>query len=427
YDAESGDCWGPCGLGYYVTSRILWDLGEARRLEERIDDFLEKSFGTAMEPMREFYRLSNADTSRRPPADLVGRMYRQLDAARRATTDPRVLARINDLVLYTRYAELYYGYAGGRGSADEVARHAWRIRKTMMVHSYGIWCELLGQKAALDPGHPMKDENPIGLDEIDRILADGIAANVPVDTGFESVAFSRNLVAAGPLLPLRAAATGSFPTHPQDRQRYLVWMPERGGTLDLVVTVEKVWANRMPEIRLLSELETSGRPVAVDSSCRPDGKPRTVRLQTPYGGLHTVETVDGGDYTRIEWPAGMPLTIESGIDTPGVTEHFRGAWTMVFYVPRGTRVIGGWASRVANWAPRISGTLLDPSGKVAFDFGVADEGWFKVAVPEGQDGQLWTFNNSQGQRLLMTVPPCLARSGEELLLPAEVVAADARH
>jgi hypothetical protein len=34
------------------------------------------------------------------------------------------------------------------------------------------------------------------------------------------------------------------------------------------------------------------------------------------------------------------------------------------------------------------------------------------------DGKLWRFDHSQGQRLLMTVPPCLARNAAELLLPA---------
>jgi hypothetical protein len=42
------------------------------------------------------------------------------------------------------------------------------------------------------------------------------------------------------------------------------------------------------------------------------------------------------------------------------------------------------------------------------------------------DGKLWRFEHCQGQRLLMTVPPYLARNGAELLLPAEVVAADSK-
>ncbi len=120
----------------------------------------------------------------------------------------------------------------------------------------------------------------------------------------------------------------------------------------------------------------------------------------------------------------MPVTAKSGIATPGVTSHFRGQWSLYFYVPKGTHVVGGWASRIANWAPRISGKLLDSSGREAFDFGKADEGWFRVPVPEGEDGKLWKFENSQGQRLLMTVPPYLARTSEELLLPSEVVEKD---
>ncbi len=94
YDAESGDCWGPCGLGYYFASRILWDVDEAARLDEIREDFLEKSFGKAKEPMHEFYRLITDDKQRRPLGDLVGRMYRQLDAALKATNDPAVRKRL---------------------------------------------------------------------------------------------------------------------------------------------------------------------------------------------------------------------------------------------------------------------------------------------------------------------------------------------
>jgi hypothetical protein len=166
--------------------------------------------------------------------------------------------------------------------------------------------------------------------------------------------------------------------------------------------------------------------VATDESYKPDGKTYDVRLKTPYGGLHRVEALDGGDYTKIAWPAGVPVTVESGIDTPAVTSHFRGAWSFYFYVPKGAKAVGGWSSRVANWAPRPSGKLLDPDGKEVFDFGKAEEGWFRVPVPPGQDGKLWKFQDSQGQRLLMTVPPYLARRAEDLLLPAEVVEADAK-
>ena len=47
-----------------------------------------------------------------------------------------------------------------------------------------------------------------------------------------------------------------------------------------------------------------------------------------------------------------------------------------------------------------------------------------MEVPAGQDGKLWKFDQCVGQRLLMTIPPILARTSAELLLPEEVVARD---
>ena len=37
--AESSDNWGPMGLGYYLASRILWNIDEANRVDELKSDF----------------------------------------------------------------------------------------------------------------------------------------------------------------------------------------------------------------------------------------------------------------------------------------------------------------------------------------------------------------------------------------------------
>ena len=422
YDAESGDCWGPCGLGYYVASRVLWDVREAGRVDAIVADFLEKAFGTAREPMREFYALINEDTQRRSPSDIVGRMYRHLAAARAATSAPHVHRRIDALTLYTRHAELMYAHQNGAASKDDVARHDYRIRKTMMVHSYGMWARLLSQKDAHTEGHPLKNEEPHSAAEIAALIEKGIAKNQPVEPGFAGVEFSKTLVPATPL-KLAKVEPGSFPSEAQDRQRYFVWM-EKPGVMDLKITVKKRWANRTPKLELFSPLEVTLAPVAVREDYKADNAERPLALTTPFPGMHRIETYDGGDYTRIAWPAGTPVTIESGIETPEVTSHFRGPWTLYFYVPRGTKLVGGWASRVANWAPKVSGKLLASDGREMLDFAKLEDGFFKVEVPPGTDGALWKFERSHGQRLLMTVPPYLARSGEELLLPREVVEAD---
>lgn len=424
YDAESGDCWGPCGLGYWMTSRMLWDLKDATRTKELTEDFLTRAFPGATEPMRAFYTLINFDGQRRSSGDLLGRMYRHLDAARRATADIAVRRRIDDLVLYTHHVELYTAAADGRGSRDEVVRHDWRMRTSMMVHSYGLWCRLLNQQAALDPKHPLKDGSPFSEAEITGFISNGITTYQPVDPGFTPVTFSTTLVPAAEKLKFNSVPAGRFPDAPQDQQRWWLWLPQAGG-LDSEVTVHKRWANRVPKQSLWAAASVHPDAVAVDESQKADGQARKLVLRSPHTGLHRLETLDGGDHTFITWPK-IPVTIESGIDTPGVTSHMRGGWTLSFYVPRGTKLVGGWASRIANWAPPVSGRLLDGEGKVALDFSGRGDGWFTVPVPTGQDGKLWTFVDTQGQRLLMTVPPYLARSGEELLLPREVVETDAR-
>ena len=52
-------------------------------------------------------------------------------------------------------------------------------------------------------------------------------------------------------------------------------------------------------------------------------------------------------------------------------------------------------------------------------------GYFSIPVPDNQDAKLWRFHHGNGRRLLMTVPPYLARNAKELLLPHEVVNRDA--
>ena len=66
-------------------------------------------------------------------------------------------------------------------------------------------------------------------------------------------------------------------------------------------------------VKLFSPQDVTLNAVASDESYKPDGKTYEITLKTPYAGLHKVDFVDGGDFTRIEWPAGWPVTIESGI------------------------------------------------------------------------------------------------------------------
>ena len=428
YDCESGDAWGPYGLGYYVGARTMWDTNEASRVDELVADFLNKAFGPAKTPMGEFYTLINVDNTRRSASDQIGRMYRHLAAARKlAAGRADILRRIDDLILYTRYVELYRKQASSGAVEDRNAMitFVYRMRETMMIHAYGIWARTVGQGAAGDPNFALKSDAPITEAERLAILDAGIAANEPVDVGFSAIGFSQDYVPAT-TLRLAEKPLGHFPAQPQDSHEYYIWVDKAPMDIHMQVTVELRWNIRPHKITLFSPLEVNVEAVAESGIAKPDGKSYDVVLHTPYEGLHRVTVVDGGDVTRIVWPEGMPVMLPSAIDSPSVASHFRGAWTLYCYVPKGTKVVGGWAARIANWAPRISGVLRDGDDTVMLDFRTVEDGWFSVPIPEGQDGKLWKFENSQGIRQLMTIPPCFARSGSELLLPREVVERDAK-
>ena len=60
-----------------------------------------------------------------------------------------------------------------------------------------------------------------------------------------------------------------------------------------------------------------------------------------FGGLHRLEWTDGNDMTRVAWPEGLPLTFRSTLEEP---LRLQGRWSLVFYVPRGTRKVGGFTT-----------------------------------------------------------------------------------
>ena len=414
YISESTDAWGPYGLGFYVAARTMWDVDEADRVDEIIDDFLMRAFGPAREPMGAFYHLITEDLKYRSNSDLAGRMYRHLaKARRRAAGHDDVLRRIDHLIAYTRFVELKH-----KGDQGRWLTFTYRMRASSMAAYYQIWSRLLSEQAAHDPNHELKDDTPLSRQELDTILARGIANNQPTERGFEPVIFSRKLVPAAERLRLPDLPLGSYRPNAQQFQQYYIWIDEAPADFSLKVTVQKVWDTRPRHIRLYAVEDDGTKTELADiTSVKPDGKTYKVALHTPLAGLHWVRIDDGGDYTRIVWPEGMPLTVDSDA-SPFQMRPEAGPWTLYCYVPKGTRVVGGWSQEGRD------GTLRDSDGNVRYDFSKVENGWFSVPVPAGQDGKLWLFERNQGMRQLMTIPPYLARSGRELLLPREVVERD---
>jgi hypothetical protein len=422
--AESSDNWGCSGFGYYLATRMLWDVKEAKNADTLRTDFLDKAFGSAHKPMADYYRLIDAKSKPLLTDDLLGRMYGKLEAARGMTDDAKVRARIDDLVLYTRYVELWSDYSAAQGEErqkrfETMIKHALRMRKSMMIHTHGLVRDLPNRdKAVTLPKeakgtkagkNPWISDEPFGAAEIAAILKAGIATRKLFD--FEPVAFSDDLVPAS-RLKLPNVKTGSAGNYSRGVRNFFTYIDKAPAEIKLHAVGGLVYQNKGDAVfSLYPAEEAEGKSVA-EGKVVPDSAEREVILKTTYKGLHRIEVSDHSAGTRTSWPDGMPMTLVSRPDTP---VNFAGRWTMYFYVPKGTKTIGGYASG--------AGDLLDSTGKKVHTFD-KQAAYFSVPVPAGQDGKLWKFSNSIGQRLLMTVPPCLARNERELLLPREVIDRD---
>jgi len=425
--AESSDNFGPNGLGYYLATRMLWHVDEGNNLEALTADFLDNAFGSARAPMAKFYTLLDGTKRQALSDDLLSRMYRLLDEARGLTRDESILARLSDLTLYTRYVELYLDYSSANGAARQTAfeqlmRHTWRIRGTGMVHSKALYRDLpfrdksvtlpvLGKFSDPDQTNPWKSSEPFTSEQIASFIRDGIANRKLLD--FVPVAFSGELVPATPL-KLPPVPLGNAGIYLRGVRDFWTWTDHAPSTFSLTGKVGIVYTSRgTAKIELYPLAEAELKSVA-HSEIESNKAEHELALQTQFTGLHRIEVSDHRQGTIITWKAGMPMTLLSSQEHPA---KLYGRWHLYFYVPKGTKVIGGFSDG--------QGLLLNPTQKVVHQF-AAKPGYFSVAVPAGEDGKLWSFKNTIGDRILMTVPPCLARDASELLLPAEIVKLDSR-
>ena len=427
--AESSDNWGPNGPGYYAAARMLWDVDEAGRIDELMEDFLTKAFGAAGRPMAEFYRQLDGSKPHLVFADQLGRMFRALRDTKEATDSPDVAARVDDLILYARYVDLFHRYAKAEGAARQEAferliRHAYRMRKTMLVHTKALYRDLVNRDKGVripegadwrapEEKNPWKSSEPFGKAELAAFLKEGIERYPLTELAFEPVDFGDDLVPAS-VPDAGDAARGEFGAG-RGEQTFFTYVEKTPAEIELRITgglIEHYRDRGNVRVELwkiggASEEGAKETLIATDRSVPPDGVERKVTLAVKEPGLYKIVVGDGGDQTRIDWPEGRPMTVRSTVDGP-MNSHYRN-WAAYFYVPKGTKVVGLHGGG--------HGEIQDSAGRTVFWLNGREPGFYSVEVPEGQDGRLWRVRYARGAIRLLTVPPYFARSAEELLLP----------
>ncbi|MBR7107273.1 MAG: DUF4838 domain-containing protein [Lentisphaeria bacterium] len=407
--AEAGDYWGAGGLGFYSGAHMMWNTGlDPAELKE---DFLRKAFPVSYARMKEFYSLLDGANPRPLNADLLGRMYRHLDAARKLASGAEK-TRIDALICYTRYCEEYFNYSKNIkwDNYIKLLKYAASIRHLRLVHTYAMH----RSPRALCP-RGMRNK-ATGIDwmntpaptaaEIDRFVADGIKNNKLL--AFDVKEFSNNLVRKTDTKGINTIQAGNS----RRRVYFYIWCDGRPFTLTVTGGLIKHYRDRGNVILELvqvggesdtGELETL---IQTDRSVPPDGKPRKVVFKPKHPGLHKLFINDNGDMSRIVWPGTMavarPVESES---SPELNGRF------FVYVPHGTKILGFYAKTTR-------GTLHDPSGKAVFKLAKRN-GYYNFPVTEEQCGKLWRINNMYGVIKFLTVPSTLSLRSTHYLVPEE--------
>jgi hypothetical protein len=438
--AEASDNWGPNGLGYWFATRVMWDIKEAGQKDALVEDFLDKAFGPAKAPMREFYEQLDGSTPKLVAEDQLGRMFRALEKAHSLTDDPTIRRRIDELTLYTRYASLFRTYVNSdkedrQTAFEQVIRHAWRMRTTMLVHTQALY-RAVGRrdktieipKEALwqvpEGVNPWKSSQPFSVAEFKQYRDEGIAAHNLTELAFKPLTYSLDLIPAGRQLqaPEVAANTVFNAFSGRGKQTFFTHIQSAPTKIALKITGGYIahYRNRgnvkveLFKIGGSSETGEIETLVVTDQSAPPDGQEHEVLLKVPEPGLYRVVVNDGKDRTQVVWPESIPLVLTSTPDDP--INRFYRQWDGYFYVPKGTKVIGFFGGE--------HGELLDSDGRVVFFLNGRDNNYYSAEVPKGQDGKFWRARYIRGALHLLTVPPVFARTPKEILLPREVVEKD---
>ena len=461
---QISDDWGGYGLGYYLAARVQWDANA--NFDQLLDDFFDKSFGSARAPMEQLFHLlfrfeQDEPTGRRYilSEDLIRRAYGHLNDARQSYEgDSQVLERIYDMVLYTRYMDLYRRYLVAHDSAapctppplppdplppagprqapfEEWVAFSYRLNASarMLIHYRAISTTINSQQPLLalfdpclnpmpTPASSWQDDAPFTAEEMDQLIVDGMANNALI--AFTPVTYGSDLVSTAPMYQ-RAVPAGTVSDTGLGVESY-TWVPSISSTepeVRLAIKGGLTYSDRGNVRVTLYRIDPAGGPdifVVEDQTTPPDKTEHVVELEAQQAGLHKVVIDSQGSRTEASFAEHQSETISArDFDVPTLGD----GWSLYFYVPKNTSVVAGFSS------DNTQGEILRPDGTAALTFSslLATSGsasHFSVSVPQDTDGQIWKFHNCKGRRVLMTVPPYLARHEDKLLLPQAVVTSD---
>ncbi|MFW6059456.1 MAG: DUF4838 domain-containing protein [Phycisphaeraceae bacterium] len=446
-NAESNANWGAQTLGFYVATRMMWNVDVD--VDAIVDEYFDKLFGSAAAPMRRLH--AQFDEKPRPiPAALLP-LFKTLEEAYQVAEDETVRGRLIDKMAYLHYVLLFGRFQqADKQDSDhgehyyealgELMQYAWQTRERGMIHYYALARRLCNVAVLRDhrPDHWifLGDKQPSDeyLQEA-GIRREDLPQRAVWKQGDElsdeaiRALFEQDLAA----LRRHVAAQPSF----SEELRPVRFSAEDGDGND-EPTVSKFRGTTHFHVRcaepgtLRFKVAPTGRrcQVAVTAADGRVIRERTLEsegdesplvdmaVELPEAGRYEL-TLSGGvrfQAVRDGSPA-MSLALKASTVHPVWADYSGGHY---FYVPRGTEAVevevGGRLSLSIPGQGRrdVHGTDREP-----------DERYVRIAVPEGADGQLWhTLSQTRGSFGFHNIPPYLSFDPGALLVPKNIVEAD---
>jgi hypothetical protein len=411
---------GSAGYAWFLTARRLWN--PATDLGPVSDDFFNGSFGKAAPPVRRMFARWDVPENYFPLTEQeLALAFRDLaEANQLAGDDEAIRGRLDDLKRYVVYLQLWHEFQlAAHGTPERVERarklvlHGYRVYDSAMVHSFRMSQLIINRYvSAKEPNAELQKEwfgkdakgwatvTPLGREELDRLVAEGVAKYKPVD--IESRAFSSDLVPLSPKLPVGAPdpARGWFfmGTH-----EFALWLPEGQKEAKLRILFRD-WDRKVRPDHLIVT-DAAGK-VVVDKECPGDNEEREYALALPSPGHYRLKVADLKLGYRLRPPAALHFAILGNATSGDLCPR---TW---FFVPKGLKRIAIRTDAGAHLK------LFDADGKPV---PLAGERLLWADVPAGQDGRPWSFSGFKSSTPLrmLNCPQAFSLTPDTLLVPKE--------
>lgn len=414
--AETDSAWGAIGLGTYVAFRTLWNPVNGPSVQELREDFLTKSFGPVAKTVRPFFEAIDPKNKPLLSSDLMGRMYDPLLAALKANPEPAAKVRVQQLLSYTRFAELMYQYRNATGperveAFRELGEWALRYRDDQMFSSIGIFQTIGFREDDLKATAEDLLENEARF----QPLSDGDLVQLATDRARQSLRMTFT-----PVVFSNTLVRGDFPSksgqkvYELSRIQTLLWLADKPGS-ELELTIRGLGgrpASPPPISVKITHVDDVLDEPSDSQEVVPDGEWHTAKLRAAMAGLHRVAILDPSNYLEIQWPSGTPIVFPFGQVLHGMPRTKGVPYSGWIYVPVK-------ADHIAGYSEAPGGKILSDAGQVVHDFTRAKgTNYFDARITPSDKPRVFKLENLTGKIMLMTTPPYMARSPEELLIPS---------